>query len=87
MKVTLSHSFDADHDCETTVIAKLLDGSEVHVHLNFTAGECATLHEIKTTIAKGPGVMHTGLARITVAACDLIDAFFTGEAQVTEIEI
>ncbi len=90
MLLTLSTNFQPDYDADdaddaerTEVLACTADGRAImRVKIDFTES-----HQISYEILGAAKLTHQSIARVLLAASDLIDSFFTDADTVWEVEI
>lgn len=84
MLLTLATNFQPDHDAEgAEVLACAADGKAImRVKIDF-----AEFHSLSYELLDAAGLMHQSIARVLLAASDLIDSFFTDTETVWEVEI
>lgn len=83
MLLTLSTNFSIDSCDATEVVACDAQGRGVmRVRFNFDE-----FHPMSYDLLDEAGLMHQSIARVILAASDLIDSFFIDEEPVYEIEV
>lgn len=91
MLLTLTTNFQPDHDaegaevlaCIAEVLACGADGKAImRVKIDF-----AEFHALGYELLDEAGLMHQSIARVLLAASDLIDSFFTDAEPVWEVEV
>ena len=90
MLLTLATNYQPDYDADDAddaecieVLACTADGQAImRVKINF-----AEFHSLSYELLDAAGLMHQSIARVLLAASDLIDSFFTDTETVWEVEI
>lgn len=83
MRLTLATNFEADTDNFAEIIAALPSGMPaLLVRIDF-----ADEHKISHFPTEHAVLSHNSIARVMLAASDLIDSFFTGEDAPSAIEV
>lgn len=87
MRLTLATNFEADTDNFAEITAALPSGMPaLLVRIDF-ADEHKIEHKISHFPTEHAILSHNSIARVILAASDLIDSFFTGEDAPSAIEV
>ena len=87
MLLTLTTNFQPDYDADdadcTEVLACTVDGQAImRVKIDFTE-----THSISYELLSAADLTHQSIARVLLAASDLIDSFFIDADSVWEVEV